>query len=132
MFYLALSQRYSHNTKYWVKHQQSILDLKGNKSNRLVTRKKEEDLKKRDRRTTNTKSEGGKGKGIINFMKKKLATLVDLVEEHKPCGAFQWILYLRLFMVLVIKTRNKMHAKRNLIGYGKPINQLVLWKCHYV
>ena len=37
-----------------------------------------------------TKSGSGQKRGVTNLLKTELSTLIHLIEEHKPCGAFQW------------------------------------------
>ena len=37
-----------------------------------------------------TKSRSGQKRGVAYFSKTELSALLVLIEEHKPCGAFQW------------------------------------------
>ena len=63
------------------------------KSGKVISSSSEnsEKTKQTTKNSNTTKiSKSGRKRGVQNFTKKELECLLDLIEEHKPCGALQW------------------------------------------
>ena len=105
------------------------------KSGKVISSSSEnsEKTKQTTKNSNTTKiSKSGRKRGMQNFTKKELECLLDLIEEHKPCGAVQWDLVSSGLYDAGYKSRDRDSCKKNSTDFGKPVNQLVVLKCHYI
>ena len=66
-----------------------------------------------------TKSRSGQKRGVAYFSKTELSALLVLIEEHKPCGAFQWD-------IVSTAMYNAGHKNRYRDAYKKKFDRLCM------
>ena len=96
---------------------------------------KEGTKRKSPENNTNNSSEGspakkGRRKGAKNWKKEELTTMLEIVEEHTPCGAKQWDkVAVDLYNAGYKEGRRGDVCNKNLISYGRLQNSQELQRC---